>query len=304
MTTPSAALARAEFEALVQDIRPELHRYCARMIGSVVDAEDVLQDALAKAFAALPSTAVGNMRGWLFRIAHNKAIDYLRRSTNQPMEQLDEHPLVAEPDLPLDEHELVAVALSVFLKLAPKQRSCVILKDVMGCSLVEISELLDATVPEIKAALHRGRARLRELSKSVETGAQAPRDEQERQLLARYIDRFNARDFDAVRAMLADEVRLDLVNRTTRQGRAEVGEYFHRYDQVDDWHLALGAVENRPAILVYGPSELSSPAYFVLLAWDNERISLIRDYRYAPYVLRDAEVEAVSSRVLRQQTRS
>jgi RNA polymerase sigma-70 factor, ECF subfamily len=295
MTTPSLsptlARARAEFEALVQDIRPELHRYCARMIGSVVDGEDVVQEALAKAFYSLPTTSVANMRGWLFRIAHNKAIDYLRRSSHQHMEYLDEHPLVAEPDPPLEEQELVAVALSVFLKLAPKQRSCVILKDVIGCSLAEISELLNATIPEIKAALHRGRARLRELSKSVEAQAPAPLDEHERQLLAGYVDRFNARDFPAVRAMLADEVRLDLISRTKRHGVAEVGEYFHRYEQVDDWRLALGAVESRPAILVYDPREGSSqPVYFMLLAWDDDQVCNIRDYRYARYVVRDAAV--------------
>ncbi len=293
MTTPplSPTLARAEFEELVKDIRPELHRYCARMIGSVVDAEDVVQDALAKAYASLPTTSVANMRGWLFRIAHNKAIDYLRRSNNQAMEHLDEQALLVEPEPPPDEQELVAVALSVFLKLAPKQRSCVILKDVMGCSLADISELLDATVPEIKAALHRGRTRLRELSKSVTVDRTMPPDAQERELLARYIDRFNARDFDTVRAMLADQVRLDLVNRTTRHGRVEVGEYFHRYDQVDDWRLALGSIENRPAILVYNTHEPSSqPAYFMLLAWEQARISLIRDYRYALYVMRDVEL--------------
>jgi RNA polymerase sigma-70 factor (ECF subfamily) len=256
-----------------------------------VDAEDVVQDALAKAYYALPTTSVANMRGWLFRIAHNKAIDHLRRSNHQHMEQLDEHPLVAEPDLPLEEQELIAVALSVFLKLAPKQRSCVILKDVMGCSLTEISELLDATVAEIKAALHRGRARLRELSKSVEADAPAALDEHERQLLAGYVDRFNARDFAAVRAMLADEVRLDLINRTKRRGAAEVGEYFHNYEQVDDWCVALGAVENRPAILVYDPHDGSSqPAYFMLLSWDDAQVSRIRDYRYARYVIRDAIV--------------
>jgi RNA polymerase sigma-70 factor, ECF subfamily len=296
MTTPllgsTAARTPAEFEALVQDIRPELHRYCARMIGSVVDAEDVVQDALANAYASLPTTAVANMRGWLFRIAHNKAIDYLRRANHQSMEHLDEQSLLADPDQPLEERELVALALSVFLQLAPKQRSCVILKDVMGYSLAEISELLDATVGEIKAALHRGRARLRELAKSVTADGPAPRDEQEQKLLARYIDRFNAHDFDAVRAMLADEVRLDLINRTTRRGLAEVSEYFHRYEQVDDWHLALGAIEHRPAILVYNSREPSSPpAYFMLLAWDGGRVSLIRDYRYAPYVMRDAELE-------------
>ena len=122
-----------------------------------------------------------------------------------------------------------------------------------------------------------------------------PRDAHERELLARYIDRFNARDFDAVRAMLADEVRLDLINRTTRHGRAEVGEYFHRYEELDDWQLALGAVENRPAILFYDSREPSSqPAYFILLAWDEGRVAVIRDYRYAPYVMRDANFEEES----------
>jgi RNA polymerase sigma-70 factor (ECF subfamily) len=296
MTTPLLASAPAhtpaEFEALVQDIRPELHRYCARMIGSVVDAEDVVQDALAKAYASLPTTSVANMRGWLFRIAHNKAIDHLRRANHQRIEHLDEHALLADPNPPLDERELVALALSVFLKLAPKQRSCVILKDVMGYSLADISELLDATVGEIKAALHRGRTRLRELSKSITADGPAPLDEQEHQLLARYIDRFNARDFDAVRTMLADEVRLDLINHSTRRGFAEVSEYFHRYDQLEDWRLALGAVEHRPAILFYDTRAPSSqPVYFMLLEWNDARVSLIRDYRYARYVMRDAELE-------------
>ena len=296
MTTRLLAspLARtpAEFEALVEDIRPELHRYCARMIGSTIDAEDVVQDALAKAYAVLPTTTVANMRGWLFRIAHNKAIDHLRRASHHRMEHLDEQALLAEPDPPLEERELVALALSVFLKLAPKQRSCVILKDVMGCSLAEISELLDATVPEIKAALHRGRARLRELAQNVTAGGPTPDNEQERQLLARYIEHFNARDFDAVRAMLADDVRLDLINRATRRGRVEVGEYFHRYDQVDDWLLGLGAVENRPAIMFYSSREPSAqPDYFILLTWEAGHVSLIRDYRYVRYVIRDAELE-------------
>jgi RNA polymerase sigma-70 factor (ECF subfamily) len=294
MTIPplSHPQAHAEFEELAKDIRPELHRYCARMIGSVVDAEDVVQDALAKAYASLPTTSVANMRAWLFRIAHNKAIDYLRRSNRQSIEHLDEHALLLEPDPPPDEQELVALALSVFLKLAPKQRSCVILKDVMGCSLADISELLDATVPEIKAALHRGRARLRELSKSVTADEPMPHDEHERELLARYIDRFNARDFDAVRAMLADQVRLDLINRTTLRGPAEVGGYFHRYDRTDNWRLAGGVVDHRPAILVYDSGEPSSqPVYFMLLTWEGGLVSLIRDYRYARYVMRDAELK-------------
>src|SRR5581483_8198577 len=163
--------------------------------------------------------------------------------------------------------------------------------DVLDYSLADISELLDATVPEIKAALHRGRTRLRELSRQIKPDTPAPLGEQERDLLTRYIERFNARDFDAVRAMLADEVRLNLANRTTRQGRTAVGEYFHRYDEVSDWQLGLGTVEGRPAILVYDVGEPESqPTYFVLLTWDNAQVSLIRDYRYAPYVMRDAAI--------------
>jgi len=232
----------------------------------------------------------------LFRIAHNKAIDHLRRSNQQRTEYLDDRPLIAEPDEPLEQPELVAIALAVFLQLTLRQRSCVILKDVMGCSLADISELLDATVPEIKAALHRGRTRLRELSKSVKADAPATQlDAHERELLARYIDRFNARDFDAVRAMLADEVRLDLINRTKLRGIAEVGQYFHQYAQVDDWHLALGLVEDRPAILVHDPrAESSQPAFFMLIAWENAQITHIRDYRYARHVLRETDSQLLN----------
>jgi RNA polymerase sigma-70 factor (ECF subfamily) len=294
--SPTLAHARAEFDELVKDIRPELHRYVARMIGSVVDGEDVVQETLAKAYYALPTiSSLSNLRGWLFRIAHNKAIDHLRRTNHQPMEQLDDYPLTAEPELPLEEKELAAVALAVFLKLTPKQRSCVILKDVLGYSLAEISELLDATVPEIKAALHRGRTRLREFAQSVEVDTPVSLDEHERELLARYIDRFNARDFEAVRAMLADEVRLDLIGRAKMRGVAEVSNnYFYNYLQLDDWHFGLGLVEGRPAILAYDPHEVSPQlAYFLLITWDGLQVSFIRDYRYARYVIQDAEIIVV-----------
>jgi len=291
----SPTLTQAEFEELIQDIRPELHHYVARMIGSAVEAEDVVQEALVKANDSLDLlTSRSNVRGWLFRIAHNKAIDQLRRDHDQPLELLDEYPMTVEPDQPLEAKELAALALSVFLKLAPRQRSCVILKDVLGYSLAEISEQLDATVPEIKAALHRGRTRLREFAPSAEVSAPIL-DERQQELLARYVDRFNARDFDAVRAMLADEVRLDLVGRVKLVGAAEVDtHYFYNYNLVDDWRLALGRVESRLAILVYDPATvLPRPAYFVLLTWADTQVSHIRDYRYARYVMLDAEITLV-----------
>jgi RNA polymerase sigma-70 factor (ECF subfamily) len=295
--SPAPTPTRAEFEELITEIRPQLHRYVTRMIGSVIDGEDVVQEALTKAYNSLGSlTSRSNLRGWLFRIAHNKAVDFLRHHNQLSMERLDEQPLVAEPDLPLEDKEIVALALSMFLKLAPRQRSCVILKDVLGYSLAEISELLNATVPEIKAALHRGRTRLRELGGKVEVDGPAPTlDEYERERLARYIEYFNAHDFEAVQAMLTEEVQLDLISRTQKRGLAQIkNDYFANYRALDDWHFTLGVVEGRPAILVYNPHEgLAQPAYFILLSWENNKVALIRDYRYVRYVVREARISTV-----------
>jgi RNA polymerase sigma-70 factor (ECF subfamily) len=289
MTAPPPSLTLAEFEALVTTVRPELHRYVAHMIGSAVDAEDVVQDTLLKAYASLASlNPRSNVRGWLFRVAHNRATDQLRRSTSQELELLDEYPMTVEPDHPLEERELTALALSVFLKLAPRQRSCVIFKDVMGYSLAEISDVLNATVPEIKAALHRGRTRLRELGKRVEASAPAL-DAHERELLACYVDRFNAHDFDAIRMMLTDDVQLDLVGQVKRHGAAEIGSrYVCTYSLLTDWRAAVGRIEGHPAVLVYDTAEPSpQPAYVILLTWKEAKVSSIRDYRFARYVMRD-----------------
>jgi len=292
MTTPTPALTPAEFEELMQSIRPELHRYATRMTGSVIDGEDVVQEALVKAYASLPLlTHNTNIRGWLFRITHNKAIDHFRRYGDEPLELLDEYPMTEASDSPLEEKELAAVALSMFLKLAPRQRSAVIFKDVMGYSLSEISELLNATVPEIKATLHRGRTKLRELAANSEVNT-PHLDAHEQALLARYVERFNARDFDALRTMLTDEVHLDLVGRVQLQGADTIANnYFHRYSRVYDWRVVVGTVEGHPAILAYDLDKPSSdPAYFMLLTWDNSQVASIRDFHYARYVLRDAVV--------------
>src|SRR5438046_8511360 len=78
------APAAADIDGLLAAMRPKLHRYCARMTGSVIDGEDVLQDALIKAVEAFPSAGpIGNPEGWLFRIAHNTALDFLRRRNRQ-----------------------------------------------------------------------------------------------------------------------------------------------------------------------------------------------------------------------------
>src|SRR5579862_6913182 len=120
MTTPtsSTSLTPAEFETLILEIRPELHRYATRMTGSVIDGEDVVQEAVIKAYGSLALLTHNTIvRGWLFRITHNKAIDTLRRTSDQPMELLDEIAMIDEPDQPLEAKELAMLALSMFLQL-------------------------------------------------------------------------------------------------------------------------------------------------------------------------------------------
>ena len=296
LISPILIQARAEFEDLIKDVRPELHRYVARMVGSAIDGEDVVQETLAKAYYALPTlSADSNLRGWLFRIAHNKAIDFLRGRKNQMFEELDEFPPIVEPDFPLEKKELAAIALAVFLRLVPSQRSAVILKDVFDYTLIEISEILDKSVPEIKAVLHRGRTRLRELADSAEFDKNPVISEEKKELLNRYVELFNRRDFDGVRDLLADEARLDLVGRLKQKGAVEIrNNYFNRYDSKTDWHFAAGAVEKNPAILVFNPQEKSEqPYYFITLEISENKVIQIRDYRYADYVITDASVSAL-----------
>ena len=289
------AEARAEFDALITDIRPELHRYCARMTGSVIDGEDVVQEALAKAYYAMSTNPpVTNLRSWLFRIAHNKAIDHLRRREVRQTEPLEDAPLIDTGESePLEARELAAVAMSRLLELTAAQRSCVFLKDVMEYSLAEISKLHDTSVTAVKATLHRGRARLRALA--AESAPEAPPvlDAGETILLAGYVERFNARDFDGLRAMLADDVRLDLVGRAQRRGAVEVGEYFHRYSQMEHVRVAAGSIEGRAALLMYdSQDERGEPINFALIDWlEDGSIGAIRDYNYARYVVADARAE-------------
>jgi RNA polymerase sigma-70 factor, ECF subfamily len=177
------------------------------------------------------------------------------------------------------------------MRLPAMQRSCVILMDVLGYSLHEISKVMDGSIPSVKAALHRGRARLRDLARNSDDRPLPILTEPQRSLLAAYVDRFNARDFDAIRNMLADEVRLELVNKARMNGRDEVGGYFGNYSLVRDWQLVPGFVDRRPAILVRDPSDASgAPTYFMLLDWAGNRVIGIRDFRHARYATDGAEL--------------
>ena len=281
--------AHRQFMALVGEVRPELHRYCARMTGSVIEGEDVVQETLAHAYFELSQLReVPALKTWLFRIAHHRSIDHLRRRSSQLDDAaLEDAEDVALPAVAADDAlagaEDVRHAIARFSVLAPLQRAAVILKDVLGYSLDDIAITLETTVPAVKAALHRGRSKLGGSSKSQPFGP-APFTP----VVARYVELFNARDWDAVRAMLADDVKLDLISRDKRQGAASVGHYFTNYDGKHDWHLSVAQLEGREVIAVSRSVTDATPAYLIELTVRDGRIAVIRDFRYVRYVVRDA----------------
>jgi RNA polymerase sigma-70 factor (ECF subfamily) len=294
MKSASDLTDRDELEPLLVAMRPRLHRYASRMVGSVIDGEDVLQDALIKAVEARPAVGViQNPESWLFRIIHNTALDFLRRRVRQEaLRSAEEVEMMADPADDILSRQIAATSLRTFMHLPVAQRASVILADVLGCSLQEICEVMDYSLPAVKAALNRGRTRLRELANEADDAPRPQLSDADRARLSAYVASFNARDFDAIRAMIADDVRLDLVNKTRLTGKADVSRYFGNYDKVADWHLVPGLVEGRPAILVFDPKQPGAgPKYFMLVDWQAVKIAAIRDFRHAAYVVDGAEYQ-------------
>jgi RNA polymerase sigma factor (sigma-70 family) len=275
-----------EFQDRLTALRPRLHRYCARMTGSTVDGEDVVQDSLVKALSARAEGAnVDNLEGWLFRIAHNTSLDLLRRRSRNTIVPLIEDFEAA----PMAEADIVAVSFQTFLRLPELQRCAVILKDVLGHSVDEIASVNGSTPAAAKSALQRGRMALRQLAR-MPTDIRLPlMPDAARQKMAAFVDLFRKGDFDAIRAMLADDVKLELVNRLKWEGRDKVDPYFTRYAEETEWRYAFGAVEGRLAMLVFASGAMEKPAYFVLVDWRNDQISAIRDFLFAPYAVESVD---------------
>lgn len=278
---PAMAQARERFMDLVAEVRPELHRYCARMTGNVFDGEDVVQDTLAKAYFALSQMSdPPPLRYWLFRIAHNTAMDFLRRYERKNVDLVPDAPEVAEAPEAGPDPALVEAALAAFLVLPPMQRSAIVLKDVLGHSLEETGSTMGITIAAVKSALVRARANV---AASTSPTASVPAAELKH--LRLYADLFNARDWDGLRALLGEEARLDLVSRSQRRGRA-TADYYTHYDRIapaEDLRVEAGLVDGLPALAFFKSGSMR-PAYFVLLEWEDGRIQHIRDFRYVPYI--------------------
>ena len=214
------------FLETISHLRPRLHRYCSRMTGSITDGEDVVQDALFRAYRSLDTLDDSRpLTPWMFRIAHNQCIDFLRsRGVRVEAEAAVAEPDFIEPGDPSGAAVGPAIEHLV-LNLPPKERACVLLKDVFEYSLEEIAELVDSTVGGVKAALNRGRSKL----ESLQDQPAAPRvsTPENKQILQLYVDRFNRRDWDGLRELISADARLLVADRFS--GRLADAGYFGVY---------------------------------------------------------------------------
>jgi len=276
----------AFLEAIKQS-RPKLHRYCSRMTGSVLDGEDVVQEALFDAYRKLHTFDDTRPIGpWLFRIAHNRCIDLLRRrgvrESAEAGAAVDDAVAAVLPPGPA----LGRAVERLVVALPPMERACVLLKDVFDYSLEEAATLVDSTVGGVKAALNRGRGKLASLPPAPPRRPTAPETER---LLRLYVERFNQQDWDGLRTLIAADARLQVADGYT--GTLSSSPYFSRYATVDvRWRMAAGAIDGEPVMIILNERDGQwTPRSVARLELTGDRVTRISDFWHITWLLDAAD---------------
>ena len=233
------AVDEGAFRELVESQRAEIHAHCYRMLGSLHDAEDALQDTLVRAWRALPRfRGQSSHRTWLYRIATNVCLDALARRPKRvlpidygpalgpgdpapdvpvadvhwiepyPDETLGVADGAAAPDARYERRESFELAFVAALQhLPPRQRAALILRDVLGFSAKEASKSLDTTVASVNGALQRARKTVEERvpERSQQTTLLKLGDRRVRAIVERFADAFERGEVDAILAMLTED---------------------------------------------------------------------------------------------------
>jgi RNA polymerase sigma-70 factor, ECF subfamily len=267
-----------------EPLRPDLYRYCRHLTRSPWDAEDMTQEAMARAFVMLGMLAEPprEPRAWLFRVASNLWLNRMRQRRELPAasgSQLEE----ASPSP--DPRATREAAGTLLAQLSPQERAAVVLKDAFGLSLEEIAEALGTTTGAVKAALHRGRARL-VTPESERATPVAPG------VLDAFCNAFNARDLDRLTALLLDTATLEYPGFKIEQGAAQVrsgsfsGTLFgcpdRGYELVAPARCELRAHRGESIFLWWSGEEVHA---VVRVEVDGERITRLRNYYHAPEVI-------------------
>ena len=229
------------FLEAARQLRPQLHRYCARMAGSVMDGEDIMQEVLFEAYRKLGQFDDDRPMGpWLFRIAHNRCIDFLRRNQiRRRAEHFAAIPDIAHPPEPVG-REMDRALERLVMNLPPKERACVLLKDVFDYSLEDIAGLVDSTVGGVKSALSRGRSKL--ASADLPPEVRDSPDSELTKLLGLYVELFNRRDWSRLRDLITADARLRITNFFA--GKLSDSYFFTYFERMQTpWRFALGRLD-------------------------------------------------------------
>jgi RNA polymerase sigma-70 factor, ECF subfamily len=258
------------------------------MTGSLSDGEDIVQEVLVHAFYHLVELREGaSLRAWLFRAAHNRCIDLLR--ARRALLPLDEEAWESnDVSASLEEQQLTQnVLVTIFTQLPPRERAAVVLKDVLGYSLQETAEITSSSIGAVKAAVHRARNKLSEAPSDTSV---VPLSDEHRLTVERYVERFNARDWEGVRALLADDARLQVVERVDGPFN---GRYFTNYAALsEDFRLVQVLLEGMPAIVQFRLRAGDwHPHSLLLLFVEESKIVRVKDYVHVPYLLQGAHLQ-------------
>ncbi len=232
-TVDERSLRRDDLELRLEQHRPELTAYAYRMLGSTFEAEDAVQETLLRAWRNLDEfEGRAAFRSWLYRIATNVCLDMLngRQRRARPMDlgpaQSADTPLPAplpevtwiEPipdgrvlspetdpaELAVTRETIRLAFVSALQHLPPKQRAVLILREVLRWKAAEVAELLETSVQSVNSALQRARATLAQTDITSSTPIESL-DEEQRALLARYVDAFERYDMDALTSLLHED---------------------------------------------------------------------------------------------------
>jgi RNA polymerase sigma-70 factor, ECF subfamily len=230
-----AKAAWAQFLDLLEPFRPALARYCRRLTGDIWDAEDLVHDTLLRGFGLLGSVyyRLENPQAYLLRIATNLWIDAQRRRGLEAAILGDAALQPSSPaSAPATQEDAASVrqAGALLLRyLAPQERAELLLKDVFDMSLDETASILGTTSGAVKAALHRGRGRLKEIERT--TARPAP----SATVVDQFVDAYNARDLSGLLALMLDSAPVEMTGVNNEFGREGFGR-----DQGWFFHTVIG----------------------------------------------------------------
>ena len=313
---PRAILARARagdeqaFRDLTEPHRRELQLHCYRMLGSLADAEDMVQETLLAAWRGLVGfEGRSSLRAWLYRIATNRCLNALRDAARRPLSSpvppfeppeptrraevtwLSPYPdallLGVADDTPGPEaryqaREAVELAfISGLQTLAPRQAAALVLQDVLGFSTAEVAEMLDTSDTAVKAALQRARATLGERRPAADR-VPPPGSARERQLMRRFADAFMADDIDGVVALLTDDAWLTMPPAPhAYQGREAIASFLRAsaaWRRERRFRLIPTRANRQPAFGCYLPAAdtpSAHPAGLIVLTLASDQISAL-----------------------------